>query len=198
MILEGFPEKVTLKDGTQTLIRPMVPDDFEAVVEFFRAMPAEDRLFLRDDVTKPEVVHRLARGMAEDTAYTLLAYHEGVIIGNATIYRSLFGWMVHVANIRVAVAHDFQRKGLATHLIMLCVRLATNLGLDKIVAEVADKQANALHLFEKLGFRREAVLKGHIRDMHGMRRDLVLLTNDVAHIWETMEAMMADYSPTGG
>ena len=28
-----------------------------------------------------------------------------------------------------------------------------------------------------------------------MRRDLVVLTNDVSHLWEAMEAMVADFQP---
>ena len=34
--------------------------------------------------------------------------------------------------------------------------------------------------------------------MHGVKRDLVILANDVSHIWETMEAMVSDYSPSSG
>jgi len=31
-----------------------------------------------------------------------------------------------------------------------------------------------------------------------MKRDLVVLTNDVSHLWEAMESLVADFSPRVG
>lgn len=196
MTVEGYPVIVPLRDGRSVTIRPMDASHGTALLEFFRALPEEDRLFLREDVTKPEVVQRYVRDLDDSTVLPLLAEHEGRIVGDATLHRSTHGWSTHVAKIRVVVSRDFQRNGLGTALARQLVKLAVNLGLDKMVAEVVDNQVGAKRAFERLGFRQEAVLKGHVKDTHGTRRDLVILANDVSHLWEAMEAMVSDYSPT--
>jgi hypothetical protein len=38
-------------------------------------------------------------------------------------------------------------------------------------------------------------VKGHVKDIHGTKRDLVIMANDLSHIWEAMESFLRDYSP---
>ncbi|TLM98568.1 GNAT family N-acetyltransferase, partial [bacterium] len=93
---------------------------------------------------------------------------------------------VHVGEIRMVVARPFQRSGLGTALARSLVRRAVSVGLDKLVAEVVDNQIGAKRAFEKLGFHQEAVLKGHVKDIHGIKRDLVILANDVSPIFYSL------------
>jgi RimJ/RimL family protein N-acetyltransferase len=198
MRLEGYPKDVTLRDGASVSIRPIEPDDGEALAGFYRELPEEDRLFLREDVTRPEWSDEFIRSVDFDRVFSLLAEHQERVVGNATLYRSRHGWSAHVAEIRIAVARPFQHHGLGTALASQLVRHATSLGLEKIVAHVVDNQVGAKRAFEKLGFHKDAVLRGHVKDIRGVTRDLVVMSNDVSHLWEAMAALMADYSPTMG
>jgi hypothetical protein len=63
---------------------------------------------------------------------------------------------------------------------------------------MVESQISAQRMFEKLGFHQEAVLHNHVRDIHGIKRDLLIASNDVSHLWEAMEAMVSDFSPTMG
>jgi RimJ/RimL family protein N-acetyltransferase len=196
MNLGTYPIAVTLRDGTQVTLRVMEPKDGPGVLDFFRALPEEDRLFLRDDVTRPEWLDRFVRQIDYNRMVPLVAEDKDRIVGNAALYRSLHGWSAHVGEIRVAVARAFQGKGLGTMLARELVRIAVDAGVEKMVASVVDNQVGAKRAFEKLGFRPEAVLKGHVKDIHGSKRDLVILANDVSHIWESMESLLRDYSPS--
>ena len=195
MSLGEYAENVILRDGTEVSIRPMERHDGPALLAFFRAVPEEDRLFLREDVTQAEVVDRFVRNLDYDTVLPLLAFREGKVVGDATLHRSHRGWSTHVAHIRGVVARSVQRRGLGTHLAHLLVKRAIAAGLDKLVVEVVDNQIGAKKACERLGFREEAILRRHVTDIHGKRRDLVVMTNDVSHIWERMEALVADFSP---
>jgi len=195
MHLDGFSETLALRDGTRVLVRPMQPDDGPALLDFFRAVPLEDRMFLREDVTREETIDRFVQNLDYERVLPLLAEHDGRIVGDATLHRNQRGWAAHVGEIRIVVDPAFQRRGLGTALARQLVRVATGAGLDKLVAEVVDNQVGAKRAFGKLGFYPEAVLKGHVKDIHGAKRDLVVLANDVSHIWETMESLVADYSP---
>ncbi len=196
MQFEGYPVRVTLKDGTPLAIRVMERRDGPALLDFYRLLPEEDRLFLRDDVTSPVWLERFVSQIDLDTVVPLIAVREGQIEGNGTLYRTRYGWSAHVGQIRVAVSRALQRKGLGTALAREVVKLAIGFGLEKMVAQVVDNQVGARRAFEKLGFREEAVFKGHVKDIHGIRRDLVVLSSDVSHIWHAMEEMVTDYSPS--
>lgn len=196
MSLGEYPVPVTLRDGTPVTIRPMELKDGPAVLEFFRKLPAGDRLFLRDDVTTPEWLDRFCRQIDYITLFPLVAEREGRIIGNATLSRTLYGWSTHVGELRIAVARPYQRKGLGTALVRELVKLAQDFGLEKKVAAVMDNQVGAKRAFAKLGFRVEVILKGHVKDIHKRKDNLVIMTNDVSHIWEAMESLVEDYSPS--
>lgn len=192
----GYPLQVPLRDRTKVTVRPMEAKDGPAVWDFFRSLPEEDRLFLRDDVTSPEWLKRFIARIDHETMFPIVAEQGGQVVGNAELYRSRRGWSAHVGEIRVAVARAYQRKGLGTVLARELVKAAVNAGLEKMVASVVDNQVGAKRAFEKLGFRAEAVLKGHVKDIHGSKRDLVIMANDVSHIWESMESLLQDYSPS--
>jgi RimJ/RimL family protein N-acetyltransferase len=195
MRLEGFPRPLTLRDGTALTVRPVKAGDQPALLAFYREMPREDRLFLKDDVTTESWADRFIRRIERSEALSLVAETGGQIVAEATLYRPQHGWSVHVGELRVAVAPSHRRKGLATALAGMLVKLATDQGADKIVVEVVENQVPALRIFTRLGFQREAVLRGHVKDIGGARRDLLILSNDVSHIWAAMEALVADSSP---
>jgi len=189
---------VKLRDGSTVVIRRLSAADAKGLQEFFRSLPADDRLFLRDDVTQDAWLERFIRQVDNETLVALVAEHDGTVVGHATLQRALHGWTRHVAEIRVVVARESQRKGLGTALARSVTKLAVGLGLEKMVAHVVENQVGAITAFERLGFVREAVLKNHVKDLRGLKRDLVVLSDDVSHLWSAMEALVSDYSPTLG
>jgi RimJ/RimL family protein N-acetyltransferase len=198
MRLEGFPRTIHLRDGLTLSVRPTGEGDEAVLLDFYRELPQEDRLFLKDDVTTESWAERFIRRIGRGEATSLIAELDGKVLAEATLYRATHGWSTHVGELRVAVARAYRRKGLATALAGLLVRLATDQGVDKFIVEVVENQVAALRTFEKLGFHKEAVLRDHVKDRSGMRRDLLILANDVSHIWAAMEALVADAPPEVG
>jgi L-amino acid N-acyltransferase YncA len=195
MALEGFPQQVSLRDGREVTIRPLEAVDGADLVEFYRGIPPEEREYLRDDVTKPDWIERFLRKVDFVEVVSLVAEHGSRIIAEGTLYRSRYGWMRHVGEIRITVGEAFRRQGLGTALTRALLRVGTTLGVEKMVAQVVEKQLGARRTFEKLGFTHEATLRAHVKDLHGFKRDLLVLSNDVSHIWHAMEAMVADLRP---
>ena len=187
MPLREFPKRILLRDNTPVKLRPLVPADEDALVEFFRRLSPEDRQFLRDDVMRPETVRVWCREPDYDRVLPILAEQEGRIIGDATLHRRPSGWMRHVGEIRVATDPFFRRRGLASTLAREIFYLALQAGLDKMVAEVAADQVAAAKVFEKLGFSREARLVGQIVDLQGRKHDLLILSTDIPTLMRTME-----------
>jgi RimJ/RimL family protein N-acetyltransferase len=190
MILDGYPVHTVLRDQSRVLIRPMAITDGPTVLEFFRELPEEDRMYLNDDVTADDWLTRFLAQVDYKSVIPLVAECGGKIVGQAALHRTLHGWMVHIGQIRAAVARSFQRKGLGVALVRELVRIAIKAGVEKLVAGVVENQEGAKHAFEKLGFYPEAVLRGHVKDIHGIRRNLVLMSNDVSRIWDAMDTLL--------
>ena len=196
MKLEGFPQDATLRDGTTVTVRPLEAADAPQLLAFYRALPEEDRLSLRDDVTKPEWLQRFVAHIESGEVSSLIAERDRAIVAEASLYRALHGWMRHVGEVRVNVAAPLRRAGLGTALTRDLVKLAGQVGVEKMIVQVVDNQVAARRVFRKLGFKQEAVLRGHVKDIHGKKHDLLVGANDVSHIWEQMEALVSDYSPS--
>ena len=57
-----YPQTVILPNDMEVELWPMTPDDAPALLEFYRALPQEDLLYLREDVTSTASMQLLDRG----------------------------------------------------------------------------------------------------------------------------------------
>lgn len=175
-----YPKKIALKDGTPVVFRTMGSRDREAVYAFFRRIPEEDRKFLKEDVSKPEVID----GWFEEINYArvlpLLAEVDGQVVADATLHRRPAGWLRHVGEIRLVVDPAYRRKGLGAHLVEELVQIAIEEGLEKLYAEVIAEERAAIKALERFGFQRVAVIPGLVKDQAGAPRDLVILLLNLA------------------
>ncbi|MFH0865076.1 MAG: GNAT family N-acetyltransferase [Bacteroidota bacterium] len=196
MDLSEYPKKKTLKDNTEIILRPMVREDKDELLHFFRSLSTDDRLFLKDDVTKEEVIKAWADNIDYSKVLPILAIADNnKIVGDATLHRTNFGWSRHTGEIRMVITSSFQKKGLGTVLARELVDHAVNFGLDIITAQMAAKQISAINAFKKLGFVQEAILKNHVMDLRGEKSNLVIMSNDVSQLWKKMEEMLMDWYP---
>jgi len=195
LTISGYPRSLVLKTGEQIELRLMNKADKDALIAFFKELPAKDKLFLKEDVTREDVIQRWIDEMDFSVVLPVLAWYDGRVVGDATLHMEKFGWSRHVGEIRVVVAADFQRKGLGKAMVKNLVAHAIDFALDKIIAKVMENQHSARKAFERLGFKTEAILKGHVKDIEGNRQNLVILANDVSAIWTTMEELVSDFDP---
>jgi hypothetical protein len=54
--VEAYPKTVMLGDGTAVILRPLAKEDKVSLLDFFRRVPAEERHYLKEDVTSLEVI----------------------------------------------------------------------------------------------------------------------------------------------
>jgi len=195
MGMDSFPEAIQLRDFWGLIITPLQAEDSAALQDFYRRMPEEDRQFMRDDVISGDWPAYFQRKLGDQGIVSLVAKADNEVVGEATLYRTLHGWTRHVGELRVSVDPGLRKKGLGTALCSSLVKVATDLGIEKIIVHVVDNQGPARRTFEKLGFKKEAVLPHHVMDISGTKRDLLVLANDVDQIWAAMEVMNQDYAP---
>lgn len=191
-ILKTYPKAVKLNNGEEVTLRLMTPADETSLLVFYQSMPESDRLFLKEDVTDPEVIHRWAKHLDYNRVVPVLAIKEDKIIADSTLLMQTHGWSRHVAEIRLAVSHDYRRKGLGFILIKELFSLAMALSMEKVIGEVMETQTYIIKMLKTLGFKQETVLKDHVRDLHGKKHDLIIMTNDIKSIWKKMDDMIRD------
>src|SRR3972149_5788161 len=110
-MLTGYPKKVTLQTGTSVTVRPMVKEDAEKLHAFFSRVPREDRLFLREDVSRRDVIDAWARGLDYEKILPLPAVAGGNMVGDATLHRRKFGWTRHVGKVGLVIGKDYRGQG---------------------------------------------------------------------------------------
>ena len=170
----------TLRDGTPVEIRALDERDVGRLVNFFRHVPIEDRLFLREDVVVGDVVYNWVRNYGPQRSLVLLAEAEGEIIGNVTIERQSAPWSRHVGEMWVLVARDARGQGVGRKLVEEGFKAALRMGLEKIVVPMTANQVAAVEIFRNLGFTPEALLTGYVKDPRGQERhNLVIMAHDV-------------------
>ena len=185
--MDKYPKELTLKNRKSVLLRLLTENDFDNLVNFFQNLPPRDRMYLRIDVMKRENILKRFGQINYDNMFPLIAIVEEHIIAIGTIYRSLFGWMRNLGEIRVVVSPEYQRQGLCTILTKELFFHALTTDMYKVQAELMENQKSAISCFERLGFKQEACLKKHVTDIKGNRHNLIIMSLDIHELWLLME-----------
>jgi len=169
----------TLIKGNEVTIRMMTPEDGAELLAFARSLPERDLLFLSIDVTRPEVVEGWVRHIEEGRSFIVIAEAEGQLIGHGTLYLSELTWTRHMGEIQLLVGQQYRGGGLGHLLANEVFTIARELGLQKIIGRMAADQKGALQVFERLGFKAEALLADFVVDREGRTHDLIVMSHDV-------------------
>ena len=186
-MLSQYPKTMTLKGGARVTIRPLTRDDFDQLHSFFVSLPDEDRLFLRHDVSDPEVIRKWTEELDHDRVIPLVALDEDEIVADGSLHIMPHEWTRHVGHIRLVTAKPYRGKGLGGLLTRELVTLAEARNLEKLQAYVIEDNLGAVKMFEKLGFKTAAVLEGMVKDRSWRNRNLAIMVNDVANLSQIME-----------
>ncbi|MGH9887007.1 MAG: GNAT family N-acetyltransferase [bacterium] len=180
--------RVARSSGWSWTLRAMGRGDREGLLALARSIPEHDQLFLRRDITRPEVVDRWIAELEAGELVTVLAQRGAEIDGYATVQPDRDTWSPHVAELRVHVAPSQRGRGLGRILTQEAFALALSAGIEKMTARMTPDQSSALRTFEGLGFRVEGLLRDYVKDRTGRMHDLLVLSHDVARFHAMLDA----------
>ena len=178
-IQRDYPRTIQLDTNTEVSLRLMTPADTYRIVAFARSLPADDLLFLRMDITKLNVVAHWGQNVKEGSTMTVLAEVGSEIAGYVSLHHNEVTWQRHLGEIRIQVGPRYRSQGLGRALAGEIFTIARDLKLRKIVAQMTPDQKGAIAIFERLGFRTEALLQDFVIDRTDRTRDLIVMTYDV-------------------
>ena len=183
---------VRLKDDTEVLIRDLRDDDVEQSLAFFQALPPADRIYLRNDVTRREVIEERIRKMSTGKILRLVAISDdGQIVADGSLESEGYAWKDHVAELRLIVAAAFQRKSLGMLLARELYLQAASKRVEELVAKVMRPQEAALKVVERLGFKEQAVFPDYVKDIEGQKHDLIIMRCKLQNLLSELEHYFA-------
>lgn len=178
-VLDDYPQEVKLGDGQRVELQPARKGNRSAIVKFAKGLSEQDLLFLRVDITQPDVVEHWLDNITNGDTVSILAWMDKTVVGYCTVDRNPAQWTRRVGEIRVNVSEDYRTLGLGRHLVGKIFDVARGIGLRKLVAHMTPDQVGAQAAFARLGFRPEALLADWVEDREGNVRDLAILSYDI-------------------
>jgi RimJ/RimL family protein N-acetyltransferase len=183
----SYPRRVNTEAG-EIEFHLMTRADEAAVLDFAKALPTHDLLFLPRNISQPKVLSAWVNEIERGDIVSLLALKDSAVVGCGTLVRDSHSWSPHVGEIRMVVSLDVRGKGVGRALSQETFALALGAGLDKLTVQMTVDQRAAIALFESLGFQAEALLRDHVREVDGRTHDIVVLGHKVAQVRARMEA----------
>jgi len=181
-----------LKDGTEVTIRRIGPENIDALMDFYLALPLEDRKYLKFDVTDRKVVAKRLRRVETGDDIRIAAVHGGLIVASGALELSGETWSKHQGEIRVIVARPFQQRGLGAIMIRELYFIAVQNNLVTIVAKMMRPQIGAQKIFRRLGFREDSFIPDFVKDIKGESQDLIVMTCNVKDLWRELDKLFSE------
>jgi RimJ/RimL family protein N-acetyltransferase len=183
----SYPRRIATEAG-EIEFHLMTRADEAAVLDFAKRLPTHDLLFLPRNISQPKVLSAWINEIERGDIVSLLALRDRAVVGCGTVVRDAHSWSPHVGEIRMVVSLDVRGKGVGRALSQETFALALGAGLEKLSVQMTVDQQAAIALFESLGFKAEALLRDHVRDVAGQKHDIVVLGHNVAQVRAQMEA----------
>jgi L-amino acid N-acyltransferase YncA len=184
----GHAGKLKLSDGRSVTLRSMGATDKQRILSFAQALPPDDLLFLRTDITEPALVDEWIGNLEKGATVTVLAEVDGELAGYASLHLEQARWTRRVGELRVQVGVGYRGVGLGKQLAAQIFRLGQARGLKKMAAMMTPDQAGARAAFEKIGFTVEALLQDWVVDRKGRPRDLLIMSHDLEGLSDQVTA----------
>jgi acetyl coenzyme A synthetase (ADP forming)-like protein len=163
-MIEGAAADVILRDGSTLRLRAPLPDDADAMLEFFESLSERSRYlrFHGFPALGPKLVAPFLDPDWEERG-ALAGWLEGRMVALANFVRLRDPRRAEVA---FTVADDYQGRGIGTRLLEQLAVLAADAGVEQFVAEVMPDNRNMLVVFRDAGFDVTRELDGGSVEVH--------------------------------
>lgn len=175
-----LPYKEQLK-GYTVEYRLMTPEDRDALLAFTHTLPKEDLMFLRMDVSKPEVVDHWVDNVRNGLTISVLGFNEdSEVIGYGSLHHDKMMWTRHLGELRMLASPEYRGIGLGKRLTNEVFQVAKDSGLERVFVQIPAHQPHVREMLEKMGFVAEALLTDWLIGQDNSTHDLVVMTQRVA------------------
>ena len=147
---EGLDETVTLRDGTEVLLRPIRPEDEASHIEFIASLSPEDSHFRFFHYVRSMPRTQLARltQVDYDREMAFVATRPSPRGGTETIgvVRTVADPANESAELSIVVRSDLKRRGLGAHLLRKAIAYCRSRGTKQLSGDVLAGNSSMLEL----------------------------------------------------
>lgn len=167
---------VTLRDGRKAVLRTVHPEEARRVLDVMRITSGETHFMARypDEAvaTLENEVAYLTAQEEKPNAFELCALVDGELVGFTGINPiSSRRKLCHRASFGTSILKDYCNCGLGTLMLETCLKYAREIGYSQVELGVFDDNPRAIHVYEKLGFRRVGTIPRAFRLDDGTYHD---------------------------
>ena len=166
-----YRQVVTLKDGTRVLLRPLIKEDRQSLINLFTPASSEEKRFFRTNVGDPGVVGKWVDDLDYSKVLPIIAVVGDRIVGDATLH-FMQGPKRHMAEVRIYLAKDFRECGLGGKMLQALIDLAKRRDLLFLTVEVVADQTHIIRAFQNAGFMVKVTFEDYFMLPDGELKDL--------------------------
>ena len=164
--------KVKLKDGRIVLIREFRIEDKESLIEMYESLSDEAVHWGMPPYSRERIERRLDN---IQNLIALVAIYNGKIVGDAHIFKFPQSRRKGTCDLAIYLHQDFHNVGLGTAMLTELIELAKKEKLHRISLSVVADSKLAVHLYQKLGFKIEGVMKDAYFGEDGKYHDEIVM-----------------------
>ncbi|MDF1858702.1 MAG: GNAT family N-acetyltransferase [Verrucomicrobiales bacterium] len=188
LVVERFPVRVELSDGTACTIRMMQDGDEPGFRDFHAVIPEEEQLFIRSRIKDGSLFREWMSDPESGEHIPLMAFVDGKLVATGSLHQRLGGWKRHIGKVHFLTHPDYRGLGLIDHLLSIIVEVSAELGLTKLESEINGERKVAIESMATAGFKELVRLPNYIRDMRAESHDYVLMGMSLVAAYENLGA----------
>jgi RimJ/RimL family protein N-acetyltransferase len=192
VLRSGTVDTIETDGGKQIVISWFKEEDRDALLRFYRELPKEAQLYLKDDVTNQMILDRLIEHIHDGLALMIVARDGDKIVAETTQHFIHHGWSRHVSELRPLIRNEYKGNGIGQPMIREQIEVASEMGLDKVIVRLLQVQRERRRTLEHLGFVKEATLRDHATDLTGKRHNMIIMSCHVSELWRKMEDLIRE------
>jgi ribosomal protein S18 acetylase RimI-like enzyme len=162
----AFLRRFTASDGREVTIRTPEWDDLDDMLDFINSLVEEEAMIAANQKqTRESEIDFLARkltSLEKDRIIHVVAEVEGKMVGSCEI-EPRPGRFSHVGVLGMSVKEGYREVGIGQELMKEVERQAAKRGLESIMLEVFATNDRAIHVYEKMGYRRIGAIPDGIK-----------------------------------
>lgn len=147
---------VKLKDGRDVALRDLRIEDKEKLIDMYASLSSSAVRWAMPPYTR-EVIERWLGNLQNLTV--IVAFHNDKIVGHAQIFKLPHPRRKGTGDTIIYLHQNFHNVGLGTAMLTKLIELAKKEGMHRIGLRVIADNKLAIHLYQKLGFKIEGVMK---------------------------------------
>ncbi|GCF94429.1 N-acetyltransferase [Enterococcus florum] len=169
-----------MSEELQVTLREAIPDDAAALIEVMKQLAEETDFLIMDQPALEMTLEMMALNLAalyeSPNNCLFIAFVNGKIVGLASIKASDDYRVAHIGEVGISLLKDYWGFGLGS-LLMEELILWAEEGqlLRRLELTVQVRNQRAIHLYEKMGFEKEATIARGARSEDGAFLDVYLM-----------------------